>query len=237
MCSVEYKRQRHMKMRAGWLAFFQKTLGSVFHCNCQTYTGQHVVTKITQNETRLHNFNQESMNHELQEENPPLEVEKGRIVNLDTVSSRNLNFGIKVLWSTGVSISSPDCLFRWLRANGAYFTCRKCTSHDTPWTLKLFRTPMVCLTSLSRELITQYTWRKQEQALIQKQDFTFQLLESDTYGTGFIVWQLLDALLQELPVARFCEAFATLMGRNCVEASLHQRKNPSHIWRRKYYRD
>lgn len=193
-----------MKMRARWLAFFPEDTGV---CVPLLLPNIHRAARGDQdykkNETRLHYFNWESMNHELQEENPLLEVEKGRFVSLDAVSSWNLNFGIKVLWSTGVSVASPDCLCRWMCANGVYFTCRKCTSHDTPWTLKLFRTPMVCLTSLSRELNAQYTWRKQELALIQKQSFTFQLLESDAYGTVFIVWQFLDALLQQLPVARF----------------------------------
>lgn len=77
----------HEKWGQEDLLIFQKTLGSVFHSHYQTYTGWHTVTKITQNESSLHYFNRESMNHELQEETPPLEAEKGRFVSLYAVSS------------------------------------------------------------------------------------------------------------------------------------------------------
>lgn len=177
------------------------------------------------------------MNHELQEENPPLDVEKGRFVSLDSVSSWNLNFGIKVLWSTGVSVASPDCLFRWLCANGAYFTCRKCTSHDTPWTLKLFRTPVAPQKSVERVKRSVHMEKTRASADPETK------LHVSVAGIRHI-WDCFYCLTVSWCIATttasyriFGRPFATLIERNCVEASLHWRREPSHIWRTKYYRD
>ncbi len=178
------------------------------------------------------------MNHELQEENPLLEVEKERICQ-----PRRSVFMKPKLWDQGVMEHRRIRSLARLLIQMA--VCKWCSTLLVGSVL-----PTTCREHWSS---SEHQWFASQSVKRVKRSVHMEKTRASTDPETKLhisavgirrIWDCFYCLTVSWCIAAttascqiFGRPFATLMGRNCVEASLHRRKDPSHVWRRKYYRD